>query len=127
MSLSAFQMHAWLQQCQAVIFPIPVALGNFGQEQEGSFVPDSAHGWHSSAQREGEATEKMLYPRSLKERTAQVFYFQDQQPFLVLLLLLFIILVLFFPPFPMLALAVSIPSIANIRAVKHPDWLNILK
>lgn len=118
MSLSAFQMHAWLQQCQAVIFPIPVALGNFGQEQEGSFVPDSAHGWHSSAQREGEATEKMLYPRSLKERTAQVFYFQDQQPFLVLL---FIILVLFFPPFPMLALAVSIPSIANIRAVKHPD------
>lgn len=124
MSLSAFQMHAWLQQCQAVIFPIPVALGNFGQEQEGSFVPDSAHGWHSSAQREGEATEKMLYPRSLKERTAQVFYFQDQQPFLVLL---FIILVLFFPPFPMLALAVSIPSIANIRAVKHPDWLNILK
>lgn len=124
MSLSAFQMHAWLQQCQAVIFPIPVALGNFGQEQEGSFVPDSAHGWHSSAQREGEATEKMLYPRSLKERTAQVFYFQDQQPFLVLI---FIILVLFFPPFPMLALAVSIPSIANIRAVKHPDWLNILK
>lgn len=99
MSLSAFQMHAWLQQCQAVIFPIPVALGNFGQEQEGSFVPDSAHGWHSSAQREGEATEKMLYPRSLKERTAQVFYFQDQQPFLVLLLLLFIILVLFFFPF----------------------------
>lgn len=103
--------------------PIPAASGKFGPEKEGYFVPDSAHGWHSPAQRRGEATEKKLHPRSLKETTAQVFYFQDQQPLLVLL---FVILVLFFP-FPVLALAVSIPSIANLRAVKHPGWLNILK
>lgn len=67
--------------------------------------------------------ENRPYPRSVKERAVQVFYYQDQELFLVLL---FIFVLLFFP-LPVLAPSVSIPSVVSIRAVKHPGWLNILK
>lgn len=117
-----FQRHAWLQQCQAVIPPIPVALGKLGQEQEESFVPGSAH---SSAQGEGEATDKTLYPRSLKERTAQVFYYQDQQPFLVLVF--YHSSFFFFPFFQWWHLLFPSHPSRLFGQSNAQDWLNVLK
>lgn len=104
----------------AVIIRVPVALQNFGQEGEPYFVPGGARGLAPALQREREATEmeKVSHPRSLKERTVQVFYFQNQQPFLVLFIILF--------PFPSIGTCCFDPIHCEClgsrtpRSAKHP-------
>ena len=111
------------------IIRIPVALRNFGQEQDPYFVPDFARGLAAALHREkqgGNGGGKNTLPKVTEgENSPGVLFlgpiafpcasfYHRSSPF-------------FFFPFPMLAPAVSIPSTASVQAVKHPDWLNILK
>lgn len=73
------KVHTAAEAPSAVGIRIPVASQSSGQEQARHFVPDFMHRLGTALQREeGEATEtgKIPFPRSLKERTVQVFYFR---------------------------------------------------
>lgn len=88
-------------------------------------APVNALCWISYVGKKGEAieVEKTPLARSLKERTAQVFHSRTHS----FSFCSFLLLQLPFFPFPALALAVSIPSVVSVRAVRRPAWPSSLK